>query len=125
MRKIRLLWREFRSYAKVKDKDLTPFIHTQRALCATCKHDVWSYEKEYRLFLYRSRPDGRSKLLPGDKPYQFSAKSLTSIIFGCRASDECISFVKSITNDRPDIKCYRACQEPNQFGVNVRKIVKL
>ncbi len=28
---------------------------TQPALCATCKHDVWSYEEEYRLFLAREK----------------------------------------------------------------------
>jgi hypothetical protein len=93
-------------------------------LLDTRKHDVWSYEKEYRLFLLESQR-GRWKPLPGDKHYQFSADSLTSVIFGCRASDECISLVKSIMHDRPDIKYYKAHQEPNRFGVELREIVKL
>lgn len=92
---------------------------TQPALCATCKHDVWSYEEEYRLFLARE-----SSLLPSGA-YHFNPNSLTSVIFGCRASDECISFIKTSCNHLPQIKYFKACREPNRFGVRLLKIEKL
>ncbi|MEI7639122.1 MAG: hypothetical protein WCJ37_17560 [Syntrophus sp. (in: bacteria)] len=91
---------------------------TSPALCATCKHDVWSYEEEYRLFLSRS-----GNLLPSET-YTFSQDSLTSVIFGCRASDECIHFVKSITNHHPSLKYFKAIRQPNRFGIDLIEIAR-
>ena len=92
---------------------------TQPALCATCKHDVWSYEEEYRLFLTRDRT-----LLPAGL-YSFGPEALISVIFGCRATDECISFIKSVTKDITHLRYYRAVREPNRFGVKLIEIQKL
>jgi hypothetical protein len=89
------------------------------ALCATCKHDVWSYEEEYRLFLSR-----HAKLLPSGT-YAFSQDSLTSVIFGCCTSDECLSFVKAITSSHPTLKYFKAIRQPNRFGVELFEIAKL
>jgi len=91
----------------------------QPALCATCKHDVWSYEEEFRLFLVRGRG-----LLPAGH-YSFGADALTTVVFGCRATDECISFVKSVTKDIPHLRYHRAIREPNRFGVKLLEIRKL
>lgn len=89
------------------------------ALCATCKHDVWSYEEEYRLFLAK----GRSLLSAG--LYSFNLESLKSLVFGCRATDECISFIKSLTKGISDLRYYKAFREPNRFGVKLVEIRKL
>jgi hypothetical protein len=93
--------------------------NTQPALCATCKHDVWSYEEEYRLFLVK----GSSLLSAG--LYSFKPESLRSVVFGCRASDECISFVKSVTKGISHLRYYKAFREPNRFGVKLLGIRKL
>jgi len=89
------------------------------ALCVTCKHDVWKYEEEYRLFLVR----GASPLPSG--AYKFNPKSVTSVIFGCRASDRCISFIKRVSSHLPDIKYFKASRQPNRFGVELLEIKKL
>jgi len=94
-------------------------LFSQPAICSTCKHDIWSYEEEYRLFVQEN-----SKLLPYGK-YLINGDALTSIVFGCRASDECISFTKSITSHKPNIKYFKAYQVPNQFGLTLREIIKL
>ncbi|MFT5700401.1 MAG: hypothetical protein ACI8ZB_003275 [Desulforhopalus sp.] len=92
---------------------------SQPALSATCKHDVWSYEKEHRLFLTNG-----SALLPSGL-YSFNVDALTSIVFGCRATDKCISFIKSITRNITDLLYYKAIREPNRFGVKLVEIRKL
>lgn len=89
------------------------------ALCATCKDNVWSYEEEYRLLLSK----GSSLLSSG--LYSFDHSALKSIIFGCRASDECISFIKSITKSFSGLNYYKASREPNRFGVKLIEIRKL
>ena len=93
--------------------------NTQQALFATCKHDVWSYEVEYRLFLAK----GSSLLSAG--LYSFKPESLISVVFGCRATDECISFVKSGTKGISHLRYYKAFREPNRFGVKLLEIRKL
>lgn len=92
---------------------------TEPALCVTCKHDVWSYEEEYRLFLTRGRA-----LRPAGL-YSFGFEALTSVIFGCRATDECISFIKSVTKEITHLRYYKAVREPNRFGVKLIEIRKL
>jgi hypothetical protein len=89
------------------------------ALCVTCKHDVWKYEEEYRLFLLR-----KASPLPSGA-YKFGPESLTSVIFGCRASDKCISFIKTVSGHLPSIKYFKACRQPNRFGVDLLEITKL
>lgn len=91
----------------------------QPAICATCKHDLWSYEEEYRLFVQEN-----GKLLPYGN-YSISEDAITSIVFGCRASDECISFTKAITSHMVDLKYFRAHKIPNVFGLTLREIKKL
>ena len=89
------------------------------ALCVTCKHDIWSYEQEYRLFLVRHGivlPFGLRSLKPD---------AFTSIIFGCRASDEAISFIKSITSPLRVLKYFKAERQPNIYGVHLLDIRKL
>ncbi|MBI4775252.1 MAG: DUF2971 domain-containing protein [Deltaproteobacteria bacterium] len=92
---------------------------SEPALCATCKDEVWSYEKEYRLFLAKS-----GSLLPVGS-YSFSPEALQSVVFGCRATHESIAFVKSISRDIRHLKYYKALREPNQFCVKLLEIPKL
>jgi hypothetical protein len=89
------------------------------ALCVTCKHDVWKYEEEYRLFLVR-----KASPLPSGT-YKFGPESLTSVIFGCRASDKCISFIKTVSSRLPGIRYFKACRQPKRFGVHLLEITKL
>jgi hypothetical protein len=102
-------------FAKMPPLDFT----IDPALCATCKHEVWKYEEEYRLFRVR----GNSPLPSG--AYKFCPESLTSVIFGCRASDKSISFVKTVSSHLPGIKYFKAYRQPNRFGVELLEITKL
>lgn len=92
---------------------------TQPALCATCKDDLWSYEDEYRLFMVHI-----ASLKPSGL-YRFNSDAFSSIIFGCKASDECVSYLKSITGDLSQLEYFKAHKEPNKFGVKLLRIRRL
>ena len=94
-------------------------LNTQPALYATCKHDVWRYEEEFRLFMKKGR-----RLLPAGL-YSFGFEALSSIIFGCRATDQCISFIKTATKDIEHLRYYSAVRVPNCFGVKLLEIKRL
>ena len=76
--------------------DLT--LKDESALCATCKHDIWSYEQEFRLFLYKN-----SSLRPSGS-FDFDRTAITNIIYGCKATDETVATCKTLTHDLPSIK---------------------
>lgn len=88
------------------------------ALWATCKNEDWRYEDEYRLFLING------KLLHGGL-YYISPESISSVTFGCRASDECIACVKRMTRNHPNIEYYKACKKPTCFDLDIRKIERI
>jgi len=92
---------------------------TQPALSATCKDDLWSYEDEHRLFMVH-----RANLKPFGR-YPFNSDAFTSVIFGCKASDECVSYIKSITGDLSHLEYFKAHQDPNRFGVKLLRIRRL
>jgi hypothetical protein len=92
---------------------------SEPALCATCKHGVWGYEDEYRLFMVKDacvRPS---------RSYAFDVAAISSVVFGYRASDHDINLLKSMTFDQKHITYYKACRQPGVFGlepVEIRRI---
>jgi hypothetical protein len=89
---------------------------TGPALCATCKHDIWKYEKEYRLFMLKG-----TSLLPS-AAYSFVPKAIVEVIFGYCATDESRAKVKSFTRNIPNYVNKKAVRAPRQFGVRLEKI---
>ena len=88
------------------------------AIWLTCKHESWSYEDEYRLF-----PVKNGLILP-EGHYQFYPESLRSVVFGCRATDECLSLIKSLTNDIVHLEYNKAYKEQNSFEMEIKEIKK-
>jgi len=82
------------------------------ALFTTCKDSVWAYEKEYRIFLVK-----------GDKPlpygeYAFDPSAITSITFGCRATEETIASTRRIASAAShNIDYFLAKQKTDRFGI--------
>lgn len=99
---------------------MPPFkLSTQSALCATSKHDVWSYEKEYRLFMV----DENSSLAPS-KSFNYDPNAITDVICGCKASDKTIKVCKTLTQGLASCERKVAQRKPNQFGVGIYTIPK-
>jgi hypothetical protein len=94
-------------------------ITTQPALCATCKHDIWQYENEYRLFMAKG-----SSLMPS-AVYSFDRNAIVEVIFGYRATDDSIAKAKSFTGNIPNCVNKKAVRVPNQFGVQLQIVQKL
>jgi hypothetical protein len=94
-------------------------IKTEPAICATCKHDIWRYEKEYRLFVSKA-----SALLPSGL-YKLDRRAIVEIIIGCRASDESIAMTKSLANDITGCTFKKAVRIPNEFGVQIEDVHRL
>jgi len=92
---------------------------TQPALCATCKCDVWAYEKEFRVFIARG-----SSLVPSGI-FEFDREAISEVICGCRATDDILAVCKSFTNDLPNCKQKKALRVPNKFGVQLHEIHKI
>jgi hypothetical protein len=89
---------------------------SQPALCATCKHDIWAYEREFRVFIVRG-----SSLVPSGA-FAFDREAISEVILGCKATDDTVAACKSLTDDLPSCKRLRAVQRPNQFGVQLHGI---
>lgn len=99
---------------------MPPFkLPTQPALCATSKHDVWSYEKEYRLFMV-----GENASLAPSKSFNYDPNAITELICGCKASDETIKVCKTLTQGLASCERKVAQRKPNQFGVSIYTIPK-
>jgi hypothetical protein len=47
---------------------------------------------------------------------------MKEIIFGCRASDECIALAKALTADLQDCQYFGASRRTNQFGLELVQI---
>jgi len=92
-------------------------LRTEPALCATCKSDIWRYEKEFRVFIVN---DG-SALAPSSL-FDFDRSAIAEVIFGCRAPDETVAACKSLTDDLSACERKKAIQRPNQFGVKLHEI---
>lgn len=94
-------------------------LKTQPALCATCKHNIWQYENEHRLFVSKG-----SALLPAGL-YKFDRNAIVEVILGCKASDQSIAMTKSLANDTTGCIFKKAVQVPNEFGVRIEDVNKL
>lgn len=92
---------------------------TQPALCATCKHDIWSYEHEYRVFM----ENGFS--LASSASFAFDREAISEVICGCEATNDTVAECKILTNDLSSCKQKKALQMPNQFGVQLHTIHKM
>lgn len=92
---------------------------SQPALCATCKHDIWSYEQEFRIFMANG-----SSLAPSGL-FAFDRGAITEVICGCKATDDTVAVCKKLTNDLASCEHKKAFQMPNQFGVQLRTIHKV
>lgn len=91
----------------------------QPAFFATCKDSIWSYEKEYRLFVNRN-----SHLQPSGA-YLIDREAIVEVVIGCRASDKATVAVKKSIRDLPECKCFKAHQTPNQFGIRIEEIERI
>lgn len=94
-------------------------LEEQPALCATCKHDIWQYEKEYRVFVVRGVVPTVSGL------YNFSRDSVVEINYGCMATDDTIATCKSLMHDMPVCKHRKATQVRGEFGVKLETIYRI
>jgi hypothetical protein len=90
-------------------------LDTQPALCATCKHDIWSYEQEYRVFITQG-PLVASGVFPFDRA------AIAEVICGCKATDDTVATCKSFTNDLRFCTRRKALQVPGLFGVKLHEI---
>jgi len=91
-------------------------LHTEPALCATCKSDIWSYENEFRIFMAKESALAPSKL------FSFDRNAIVEVILGCRASDDTVAACKSFTDDLENCKRKKAFQSPSNFGVKLHDI---
>lgn len=92
---------------------------TQPALCATCKHDIWAYEHEFRIFMAKG-----SSLAPSAL-FAFDRAAISEVICGCKASDDTVAVCKTLTNDLSSCTQKKALQLPNHFGVQLHTIHKI
>lgn len=92
---------------------------TQPALCATCKHDIWSYEHEFRVFM------AKGSSLASSASFAFDREAISEVIFGCKATDDTVATCKSLTKDLSSCIQKKALQLPNQFGVQLHTIHKI
>lgn len=92
---------------------------TQPALCATCKHDIWSYEHEFRVFM------ARGPSLASSASFAFDREAISEVICGCKATDDTVAACKTLTNDLSSCIRKKALQLPNQFGVQLHAIHRI
>ncbi|MES9851530.1 MAG: DUF2971 domain-containing protein [Candidatus Thiodiazotropha sp. L084R] len=98
---------------------MPPFnIKTHTALCATSKHDVWSYENEYRLFMV----DTNDHLAPSGT-YKFDSEAITDVICGCKSSDDTIRACKTLSKKLDSCERKVAQRKPSKFGVHLYTII--
>lgn len=99
---------------------MPPLSHvTHPALCATCKHDIWSYEQEFRIFMTKGASPRPSGL------FSFDRQAISEVICGCKATDDTVAVCKKLTNDLASCQQKKAFQAPNQFGVQLHTIHKV
>jgi Protein of unknown function (DUF2971) len=91
---------------------------TEPALCATCKSDVWKYEKEFRVFMTK-----KSSLVPSGL-FDFDREAITEVVCGCKAPDDTVAACKAFAYDLTNCKQKKAFRIPNQFGVQLYAINK-
>ena len=102
-------------------KKLPPLdFKTQPALFATIKDAIWSYEKEYRLFI----ADSHGGLHPSGH-YSFAPEALRGIIFGFKSEENTIAEIKKMTAGRKGFSYYRSVRRPYEFGLSIEEIPKL
>ena len=88
-------------------------------IACTSKHDIWSYEKEWRLFVVGRGNNGHNWPLPEDA-YSFGREAIKSVTFGCCASDECIALVKGIVSRYDhEVKLRLAKKREGEFGLDI------
>jgi len=94
-------------------------LKTHPALCASCKDDIWCYEREFRIFMNKG-----SSLKPSGL-FEYDRTAVSEIIYGCKTSDETVALCKSWVGDLSSVKHQKATQLPNQFGVHLHAIHKI
>lgn len=83
----------------------------ERYLCT--KHDIWSYEEEYRLI---------ADVV--DKAKRFNKQALTGIIFAPKSSSDDQSLIRSLTTSRKSpLTFYSAHIDPKSYQYKIIKVV--
>lgn len=101
-------------------KKLPPLsIENRPALCATCKDEIWSYEREYRIFM--ENPENNNFPAPS-ATFAFDRNSIAEIIYGCKMEDRVLAECKKLVSDLPDCRQIKAAQTPDQFGISLSEI---
>ena len=79
------------------------------------KSDRWSYEREYRSI--NNLMELNSK---GNVPREFPKGKMTGVIFGCKATSETVSLVRSLCEEGElDINFYKAEMDNLSYSLNI------
>lgn len=94
-------------------------LSSEPALCATCKHDDWAYEDEYRLFMIKREND--KQVLQESGLFSFDPKAVKKIFFGLKVNNNFVECVKNYLKQW-EIHYYRATKVEDKFGLVIEEI---
>lgn len=123
------LWKSLQSRNPHLDPSLRPVwyfkklpplsIENRPALCATCKDEIWSYEREYRIFMENKKNNSWPAPF-GD--FAFDRNSIAEVIYGCKMEDRVLAECKKLVSDLPECTQFKAIQTPGLFGISLSEI---